>query len=336
MAIKRIVDTSFWQDATVVDKYTVEDKYFLLYLMTNPHTRQCGIYLLPRKYIAFEMGYSLEVVMSLIKRFQDEYKNIVYSEETQEIAVLNAMKYNIVKGGKPVEDLIRKELSNIIDANLIMDVYKNMREFWSASSRAIDNSVKELFEEEIKARGKSLNSSKSLNANDNGNGNGNENEISSPLTSSDTLHDTYDDTSDKDNYSEIVAALAKEITPTPSLTWIDEIDGYLKAGIQEEVILHAIQEAVDNNVRTWNYVRAILRDYLSNNVKTMDDVNARKRKRKHLTKDGKLKPGDFTVSEESEKQLDEFQKKIREKATMTYEQRVALYEQQMKEAKQNG
>lgn len=77
MSVKRLVSTSFWQDATVVDKYTPEDKYFLLYLLTNPHTKQCGIYLLPKKYIAFELGYSLDSVLSLLDRFESRFANII-------------------------------------------------------------------------------------------------------------------------------------------------------------------------------------------------------------------------------------------------------------------
>ncbi|BAX71292.1 hypothetical protein [Leuconostoc suionicum] len=48
MAIKRIVDTRFWNDNKVIDTFSVEDKYFLLYLMTNPESTQLGIYKLGR------------------------------------------------------------------------------------------------------------------------------------------------------------------------------------------------------------------------------------------------------------------------------------------------
>ena len=99
MGVKRIVDTGFWTDPDVVDLYSCEDKYFLLYLLTNPHTKQCGIYSLPKKFMAFETGYSKEVVEVLIDRFSKKYKKIVYNDGTQEIAVLNSLKYSVVKGG---------------------------------------------------------------------------------------------------------------------------------------------------------------------------------------------------------------------------------------------
>ena len=42
MAIFRKVNNGFWEDEKVVDDFTPEDKYFMLYLMTNPHTNQVG------------------------------------------------------------------------------------------------------------------------------------------------------------------------------------------------------------------------------------------------------------------------------------------------------
>lgn len=100
MAIKRIVDTGFWEDEKVLDKFSAEDKYFMLYLLTNPKTTSIGIYSLPIKIIAFDMGYSRETISVLMDRFEKEYQNIIYDRNNQEIAVINSLKYTISKGGK--------------------------------------------------------------------------------------------------------------------------------------------------------------------------------------------------------------------------------------------
>ena len=44
MAIYRNVRLSFWTDNKVIDEFTPEDKYFYLYLLTNPQTNLCGCY----------------------------------------------------------------------------------------------------------------------------------------------------------------------------------------------------------------------------------------------------------------------------------------------------
>lgn len=152
MVVKRIVDTRFWEDSTVLDNYSVEDKYFLLYLMTNPRSSQVGIYSLPKRVISFDTGYTIEVINVLLDRFCNFYKNIMYSVETQEISLLNSLKYSIVKGGKPVSDLLVKELSRVQDKNLLYATYENMFEFWSVSARPFDQTVKECFENELVKR----------------------------------------------------------------------------------------------------------------------------------------------------------------------------------------
>lgn len=124
MAIKRIVSTEFWTDSKVVDLFSPEDKYFMLYLLTNPHTTQLGIYKLNEKIAAFETGYSVESVKVLLERFETKYELIKYSKDTKEIAIKNFLKHSIVKGGKPVEDLLLKEISQVKNTSLLEWVFK--------------------------------------------------------------------------------------------------------------------------------------------------------------------------------------------------------------------
>lgn len=141
MGVKRVVDTDFWKDDCVAEKYSAEDRYFFLYLLTNPNSKQCGIYHLPLRVIAFEMGHSRDSVESIIDRFQHRFKNIIYNKETQEIAILNFLKYSIVKGGKPVEDCIRKELEKVKDKTLIRAVYENMKSYMDENIAKNDKSI---------------------------------------------------------------------------------------------------------------------------------------------------------------------------------------------------
>jgi hypothetical protein len=142
MGIKRIVDTDFWKDEKVIDNYSPEDKYFWLYLLTNPQTRQLGVYKLPRKIIAFETGYSLDTVNVLLERFQSKYKVIAYSSESQEIAIFNYLKYSIVKGGKPVIDCITKDISLVKDTSLLGIVYCKI--CGSTDDRETINTIREM------------------------------------------------------------------------------------------------------------------------------------------------------------------------------------------------
>ena len=173
MGIKRIVDTQFWNDDKIVDYFSPEDKLFMLYLMTNPHTTQLGIYPINEKVMAFELGYSKDTISVLLERFENKYKLIKYSKTTKEIAIKNYLKYSIVKGGKPVEDLLTKEINQVKDKELIRFVYENM-----ISYSNLNESVKNILN----------------NYNDIQNDNDNDNDVSYHDTYHDTYHDSYNDT----------------------------------------------------------------------------------------------------------------------------------------------
>jgi uncharacterized phage protein (TIGR02220 family) len=125
MGIKRIVDTSFWTDGKV-DEFSPEDKLFMVYLLTNPFTTQLGIYECSIKQVAFQLGYSIDTVKVLLDRFENKY-GVIYvskiSDTIVEIAVKNFLRHSIVKGGKPVEDCIKKEMSKVKNKDLIVRVF---------------------------------------------------------------------------------------------------------------------------------------------------------------------------------------------------------------------
>lgn len=121
--IKRVVSTGFWNDKKVVDMFSVEDRYFYLYLLTNPNTTQLGIYELPISTASNETGYNKDVIRVLLDRFENKYDMIRYSHDTGEVAIKNYLRHSIVKGGAPVKDCLIKELKQVNDVSLIYYIY---------------------------------------------------------------------------------------------------------------------------------------------------------------------------------------------------------------------
>ncbi|MEH7096500.1 DnaD domain protein [Neobacillus vireti] len=119
MAKYRIVHIDFWKNPIVLEEMTPEDKYFHLYLLTNPKTTQVGIYKITKKEMAFDLGYSIESVEALMQRFIEHHKLIRYNPETRELALKNWAKDNLYKGGKPIMDCIYSELKKVEDRSLI-------------------------------------------------------------------------------------------------------------------------------------------------------------------------------------------------------------------------
>lgn len=118
----RIVRTEFWKNPMVIEEITPEDKYFFVYLLTNPQTTQIGIYKITKNKWLLIWGIPLRVFSSLMDRFIMHHKLIRYNPETRELAIKNWGKENLSKGGKPVMDCIFSELKEVEDPSLIQYV----------------------------------------------------------------------------------------------------------------------------------------------------------------------------------------------------------------------
>lgn len=120
MATFRKVHTTFWSDPFVED-LSDRQKLFYLYLMTNGKTKQSGIYEISLKQMCFETGYSKSDVTELLDFLVTE-KKIVYSAETNEIALLNWKKWNFSKSPKILK-CIQDELLEVKNKVLIKYAY---------------------------------------------------------------------------------------------------------------------------------------------------------------------------------------------------------------------
>lgn len=169
MGIKRIVDVSFWTDSKV-DEFSPEDKYFMLYLLTNPFTTQLGIYEISIKQAAFQMGYSIDAFNVLLDRFESKYRMIMYSKETGEIAIKNFLRHSVMKGGKPVEDCIKRDISKVKNKKLIDYVFN------SIADKELNITVNKIITQY---------------QNENDNDNENENDRSDNDSYHDSYHDSY-------------------------------------------------------------------------------------------------------------------------------------------------
>lgn len=100
MAIYRNVQLGFWTDSKIYDDFSPEDKYFYLYLITNPQTNICGCYQISYTQMENQTGYNTETIKQLIERFESKHNVIRFCAETKEILLLNWYKYNLNKSEK--------------------------------------------------------------------------------------------------------------------------------------------------------------------------------------------------------------------------------------------
>ena len=240
MGIKRIVDRSFWTDEKVLNTFSPEDRLFMLYLLTCPDSTQLGIFKLNPRMAAFHLGYSTETIIVLLDRFESKYKLIKCSKQTNEIAIKNYLCYSIVKGGKPVFDLLVKELNSVQDVSLIEYIFKNLK-----SKRDLNATVKSVIEKY------DIPFVDNDNANDNDNDN--DNDVS--------YHDSYHDSSNVPPNSQgvVVGVISKPFefwnkNMGLMTEYISEKIRDMIAEYGEVVVLEAMQRSLEQGKRTLAYV----------------------------------------------------------------------------------
>lgn len=116
MALYRTIRLTFWTDTKVAEDFTPEDKYFYIYLMTNPQTNLAGCYELSMKIASDQTGYSRETISRLLDRMEHTHGVIKYSSETREVLIMNWSKYNWTKSADFQKPLV-KQIESVKNAD---------------------------------------------------------------------------------------------------------------------------------------------------------------------------------------------------------------------------
>lgn len=80
---------SFWTDP-YIEKLSPDYKLVFLYLLTNPLANIAGVYEVRLKRVAYETGYDVEVVDTILKKFSDDKKIIMLGDW---IVIVNHIKH---------------------------------------------------------------------------------------------------------------------------------------------------------------------------------------------------------------------------------------------------
>ncbi|MGG0257374.1 DnaD domain protein [Bacillus toyonensis] len=228
MAVYRNVQVNFWQDEFILD-LTPEERYFYIYLLTGTKTKQCGIYILPKRVAELETGYSMETVEKLLNRFV-EYGKIFYDMETKELFIVNWLRYNPILNTN-VEKYVLRELKTVKNKEFIhMYLRRCLEEEWKIplllqhfgmpeeeDTSSLQEVIEEKEVEEVESIEEAVPNSK--------------------------VYKFYEQ-----HISSLSPYIVKELKD-----WIQRVSG--------KVVLEALKIAFEHNKRTFAYVKGILRNW---------------------------------------------------------------------------
>ena len=260
MAIFRCVSPSFWSDPKVDDDFTPEDKYFYLYLLTNPHTTLSGCYELGKRQASRELGYNEETVDRLIYRMETVHNVIRYDKATKEILLLNWHKYNWSKSPKCLKG-VEYSLQNIKSdafrkycADTLSIQYR-----YSIDTTVSVSVTEPITETVIYPNRDSLNNSKEK----------------APAADADLAQIIQ-------RYEEVVSSFPRSA--------LDKLQSWRQA-FGTDMILLAIDRAAEANKRSWAYINGILASWQREGVRTVGDVVANDESRQQQARPGSATGG---------------------------------------------
>ncbi|MCB2339614.1 DnaD domain-containing protein [Clostridium estertheticum] len=298
MAKYRQIYTEFWSDAFVLELDS-QEKLFYLYLLTNTKSTQCGIYELSPRLISLETGYDKVLVAELLKKFCD-YKKILYCEETNEIMVLNWIKYNFPNNPNVIA-CIKKEAQKIKSKVLLKILYKK----YEAAGLDVNNIFKGLVLNVIPADINDLSPIKQEHSEDQSNNiivmdtadESNETRFIKPLDTpliGATKHMPSNRIRSKEEgvINKEQRIINKEEVEDPAATAVgiksiikifeenihvitplvyEKILDFTKH-VSYEVIIMAIKEAVNYNAKNIKYISKVINSWISEGIKTAKEV----------------------------------------------------------------
>lgn len=252
MALFRHIRTEFWRDAKVLEEMTPEDKLFFLYMLTNGNTTQIGIYKIPKKQMAFELGYSVESINTLIDRFENHYKIIKYNPETRELAIKMWGKYNLVKGGKPIIDCVKKEVKEVKDKSLLAYVaqYINKEEIKKEFEKIINDTYNDSLDSISTIGGQKEKENKKENKKEK------ENEYETKYSPVGKFKKLYEE-----NVGLVNGVVAQ---------WLIE----LSEDIDYDLFKRAVEIATDRGKCNKGYINGIIKQWYDNNIRSYRDLLA--------------------------------------------------------------
>lgn len=269
MAIFRCVSPNFWSDPKVDDDFTPEDKYFYLYLLTNPHTTLSGCYELGKRQASRELGYNEETVDRLIHRMETVHNVIRYDKATKEILLLNWHKYNWSKSPKCLKG-VEYSLQNIKS-----DAFRK----YCTDTLSIQYRY-------------SMDTTVSVSVSDT---------VTEPITETVIYPNRDSLNNSKEKAPAVDAGLAQivqryeEVVGSFPRSALEKLQSWRRT-FGTGMILLAIDRAAEANKRSWAYINGILASWQREGVRTVGDVAANDESRQQQPRSGSSprKPAEST------------------------------------------
>ena len=254
------IATKFWQDEKA-RRLSDDAKLLYLYVLTSPHSNMAGYYVLPKPYVAYDLQWLPE---RLDKALAELLRTglIKYCEQSDVVFIPNFFKYNPIQNRNQAVG-VAKRVSELPANTLQKDFLAAVKRFAQPFLELFAERLAEWFgntETDTETDTETETESKPDPV------------VSSLPPSSDDLDIVLD------AWRQHIGELGPKQLDAIS-AWLKESDRAMPA----EVGVKAIEIAAQSGVRRLNYVEGILRNWVNDGVRTLEDIE-RAEQRKHRSR----------------------------------------------------
>lgn len=221
---------TFWGDLKRKG-VTSEGKLLFSYLLSCPHHNIIGLYYLPLAYVSADLGWGMDTVSKGFAELSEK-GFISYDDTAEMVLVRNFLKHNPLDNGN-VEKKAAATAAQVPETTLLQELAEIMEGFAKQYPRLYET-VSERYANTITIT-KAITITKDPPA--------------APVTGA---------CAREEGLGAVVSAYLDRVNPDASQASLEELKGYTRR-MGAEVVLRAIDRALDAKKATWNYIRGILR-----------------------------------------------------------------------------
>lgn len=223
------IESKFWTD----EKFKpAEDivKLGYLYCLSSPHKNIIGMYFLPLGYVSSDLHWTIEKVQSVFDELI-RMKRIIYDPDSCVLLVLNYFKHNPIQNKNMAISGIDK-LSELPENSCLEEFEKAIKKYYKPFVLPLLKRLRERLGKQVTV------------------------EETETVTGEVTV--TTPEKYFKDH-----------VNPAPSLIVFDEIKYYIEIGVEDLLIIRAMDIALAKGKNNWGYMNGIIQNWVNSKILTL-------------------------------------------------------------------
>ena len=218
-----------------------DEKLLMLYIITCPHKNLLGLYFLPEEYICCDLRWTLEQLRKTMHELQ-KINRVLYDSRNSVVLIKNYLKHNPLENPNQVKAAVEK-FNELPDTTCFEEFDRVIERYYKPFMKPLQ---KRLWERLGKPVTEEVKEEEPVAG---------EGEVTEVLTTPEKYFTT-------------------KVNPTPSIKVFEEINFYIDIGVEDALIIKAIDISLEKGKRNWSYMSGIIKNWANDKILTVKDLES--------------------------------------------------------------